>query len=81
MKNNPYNKGDVIKINLSYKKNEIPFLATILDVTNFYGYYETIAYRRMDNNECSLCGANYIVEIKSPIPSQAPINEYTGEQR
>jgi hypothetical protein len=73
-----YKKGDIIKV--KYLK-ETPFWATIVDITDFYGYYETIAYKRLDNNECSFIGANYITEVIPPIPRQAPVNESIGEQR
>jgi len=75
-----YKKGDIIKINEDFNE-ESPFWATIIDITDFYGYYETIAYKRLDNNNCSFIGANYIIEVIPPIPRQAPIDSSMGEQR
>lgn len=73
-----YKKGDIIKI--KYQR-EIPFWATIIDITDFYGYYETIACKRLDNNQVSFIGANYITKVINPIPRQAPIDSSMGEQR
>jgi len=73
-----YKKGDIIKIKFL---EETPFWATIVDITDFYGYHETIAYKRLDNNDCSFIGANYIIEVIPPIPRQAPIDSSMGEQR
>jgi hypothetical protein len=73
-----YEKGDIIKVKYL---EETPFWATIIDITDFYGYYETIAYKRLDNNECSFIGANYIIEVIPPIPRKASIDESIGEQR
>jgi len=75
-----YKKGDIIKINEDFNE-ESPFWATIIDIKDFYGYYETIAYKRLDNNNCSFIGANSIIELINPIPHQAPTDEYIGEQR
>jgi len=74
-----YKKGDIIKINEDFNE-EIPFWATITDIIDFYGYYETIAYKRLDDNNCSVVGANYIIEVIPTIPRQAPIDECIGGQ-
>jgi hypothetical protein len=51
MKNEPYNKGDIIKINHTYTGTPC-FWAVVIGITPNYFLSESkiIAYKRMDNN-------------------------------
>ena len=73
-----YQKGDLVKIDKDY--NDKPsFYALIINITDFYGSYKTVEYKRMDNSERDFCGENYITELIPPIPHQAPTDECIGE--